>query len=109
MTTGSASNDNYTLRKKEIAASVCQHPANEPIPYINYLPEEHMAWKTILSKLASMHDQYACEEYLTRAPRLGLQPSKLEQLSVVSRRLKALVGWQLKPAKNMVDTGGSIR
>lgn len=103
MIKASSYNESYAARRAEIIAVSNQHRQGEPVPYVNYLPEEHTAWHVLLSNLASMHDQHACEEYLIHAPKLGLEPSKLEQLNVISQRLEALMGWRLEPASTLVD------
>jgi len=103
------SNDNnYKNRRIEIAkiSSNCKH--NDIIPTIAYTKCENNTWKICLTKLLSLSDMYACDEY-----RYGLSIlfsnniyniNEIPQLFVLNNFIKRETGWEIRPATGLIST-----
>ncbi|CDW54332.1 tyrosine 3 monooxygenase [Trichuris trichiura] len=83
-----------------------QHKSGSPIPTVTYTQKENNTWKEVYLKLRSMHEKYACKQYLNNLSVLeekaNFSPDFIPQLEDVSRFLKTQTGFQLKPASGLV-------
>ena len=54
----------YRKRREILTQNARNYRFGEPLPYINYLPEEISTWMHVYKHLETSHKKYACEEYL---------------------------------------------
>ena len=60
-------NDNvYRSRRAELATNANKHRWDQPIPCIDYTPEETATWGAVWDRMEDLWEQYACKEYLVR-------------------------------------------
>ncbi|HEX8802959.1 MAG TPA: hypothetical protein VF743_02160, partial [Acidimicrobiales bacterium] len=53
----------YRARRAAIAAVGADHRSGDPIPDVEYAPEEDAVWRTVSRELAVKHRLYACRAY----------------------------------------------
>jgi phenylalanine-4-hydroxylase len=94
----------YRTRRAAIAevAEVYRRP--DPIPDVEYSPEEDDVWRVVSSELAAKHETYACRAYLDAAKRLVLPTDRVPQLREVDERLASLTGFHILPVAGLVPT-----
>jgi phenylalanine-4-hydroxylase len=94
----------YRARRAAIAAVGAAHRPGEPIPDVEYTPEEDEVWRVVSSELAAKHRRYACAAYLRGAAALELPSARVPQLREVDERVNALSGWHIQPVPGLVPT-----
>lgn len=94
----------YRERRAAIAAVGAAYRPGEPIPDVEYTPEEDEVWRVVSTELAVKHRRYACREYLTGTERLTLPRERVPQLQEVSERVQALTGFEVNPVPGLVPT-----
>ncbi|HYN30057.1 MAG TPA: phenylalanine 4-monooxygenase [Dermatophilaceae bacterium] len=92
----------YRVRRGDIAGAALSWRRGEPVPRIDYTPEEHEVWAVVGAELAPKHERHACGEYLEAKAALGLPTERVPQLSEVSERLRPLTGWGYVAAPGLV-------
>uniref|UniRef100_A0A8C4N8N2 Tryptophan hydroxylase 1 (tryptophan 5-monooxygenase) a n=1 Tax=Eptatretus burgeri TaxID=7764 RepID=A0A8C4N8N2_EPTBU len=84
----------YRERRKYFADIGLSYRWGQPIPHIEYTPEEIRTWGTVYRELNKLYPTHACREYLKNLPLLvkhcGYQEEKIPQLEVVSHFLKGI-------------------
>ena len=66
----------------------CANCRGEPIPQIQYTPEEVQTWGTVLRELTQLYPKHACQEFLRNFPLFNFKESEVPQLEDMSRILK---------------------
>ena len=61
----------YRSRRQVLAENAMKHRYGEPIPRIDYTPEEVATWGAVYDKLTSFLEEHACPEYLRILPLLN--------------------------------------
>jgi phenylalanine-4-hydroxylase len=99
-----ASDPEYRARRDAIAEVGAAYRPGDPIPDVEYAPEEDALWALVSRELAAKHERYAVAEYLEAAARLDLPRQRVPQLREVSARLEALSGFRMRPVPGLVPT-----
>jgi len=94
----------YDARRAAIAAVGAAHRPGDPIPDVEYVPEEDGVWRTVSAELGRLHERYACAEYRRGAARLTLPTDRVPQLREVDDRVGALTGFHIRPVPGLVPT-----
>jgi phenylalanine-4-hydroxylase len=94
----------YRARRARIAEVGAAYRKGDPIPDVEYTPEEDSVWRVVSSELAVKHRTYACREYLTGVERLVLPTERVPQLREVDERVHALTGFHIQPVPGLVPT-----
>jgi phenylalanine-4-hydroxylase len=94
----------YLARRAAIATVGEQYHSGEPIPDVEYTPEEDDVWRVVSSELAAKHQRYACREYLAGAARVTLPTERVPQLREVTERVNSLTGFSIEPVPGLVPT-----
>ncbi len=66
----------------------------------NYTEEDHGTWAALVERQMPLAQELACKEFLEGFPKLQLDPNRLPDPGVVSKRLYNLTGWTLGDAQN---------
>ena len=94
----------YHARRAAIAAVGAAHRPGDPIPDVDYVPEEDEVWRTVSAELGALHQRFACAEYRRGAARLTLPTDRVPQLREVDERVAALTGFRIRPVPGLVPT-----
>ena len=94
----------YRARRARIAEVGAAYTKGDPIPDVEYTPEEDDVWRVVSSELAVKHRTYACREYIAGVERLVLPTDRVPQLREVDERVHALTGFHIQPVPGLVPT-----
>ncbi len=94
----------YRRRRSAIAEAALRHRAGDPIPDVEYTPEEDAVWRLVSSELERLHADVACAEFRRAAASLVLPAERVPQLREVDERLAALTGFHLRPVPGLVPS-----
>ncbi|WIA37157.1 hypothetical protein OEZ86_014117 [Tetradesmus obliquus] len=92
----------YKQRRVMIANIARQHEVGEPIPRIDYTPEEVAVWGTALSKLKALFPSHACAEFNAALPKFNFREDEVPQLQDISEVLQQSSGWQVRPVAGLM-------
>lgn len=56
----------YRARRAELATKAINHRWDQPIPRIDYTPDEVATWKAVWDRMEGLWKAYACKEFLVR-------------------------------------------
>ncbi|XP_065910722.1 phenylalanine-4-hydroxylase-like [Dysidea avara] len=98
----------YRKRRKEFADIAFNYKHGQPIPIVEYTPEEIETWSTMFKELTKLHATHACKEYNHNFPLLvencGFREDNIPQLEVISNYLKQCSGFQLRPVAGLLSS-----
>lgn len=94
--------DAYRKRRVEISRIASTHEIGQPIPRINYSPEETEVWSSVLKELELLFPKYACQHYLNALPEFGFSQHSIPQLQDISALLQKSTGWQIRPVAGLL-------
>jgi phenylalanine-4-hydroxylase len=94
----------YRERRGAIAEVGERYQSGDPIPDVEYTPEEDDVWRVVSRELGAKHRRYACRAYLEGADRLTLPTERVPQLREVDERVHALTGFHIEPVPGLVPT-----
>nr|ANA78296.1 tyrosine hydroxylase [Penaeus vannamei] len=96
----------YRARRKEIADIAFKYKHGEPIPRIEYRPEEIATWGAVFRELERLIPSHACRQYREVWDVLkrdcGYAADNIPQLENVSRFMKRRTGFSLRPAAGLL-------
>jgi phenylalanine-4-hydroxylase len=76
--------------------------SGEPIPRVNYTPEETVVWSTVLRQLSALHPRLACSHFLNAAPLFSFAHDAVPQLQDLSAVLSSHTGWRVRPVAGLL-------
>ena len=94
----------YLARRAAIAAVADAHRSGDPIPDVEYVPEEDEVWRVVSAELGALHERFACAEYRRGAAALTLPTDRVPQLREVDARVRDLTGFRIEPVAGLVPT-----
>lgn len=97
----------YRRRRNEIAKLALAYRDGEPIPCVDYTPEEQAVWRLTWERLGPLHDRYACREWRESSRVLALDRDRVPQLPEVNLRL-AGSGFRMLPVAGLISGRGFL-
>uniref|UniRef100_A0A7E4VY61 phenylalanine 4-monooxygenase n=1 Tax=Panagrellus redivivus TaxID=6233 RepID=A0A7E4VY61_PANRE len=98
----------YRARRKLFADIAANYKYGEPIPRVEYTPEEIQTWGTVYTELSDLYPTHACAEFNYIFPLLqqncGYGPNNIPQLQDVSVFLKDCTGFTLRPVAGLLSS-----
>lgn len=98
----------YRARRAALAVSAQNHRWDQPIPTIDYTPEETMVWSTVWDRMEGLWDSYACKEYLYSLELMkshcGYDRSNIPQQEDISEFLKKRSNFQMRPVAGLLSS-----
>lgn len=98
----------YRARRGELASIAERFKFGEPIPRIQYTPEEIATWGAVYTKLQALHADYACAEYLESLQLLekhsGYSKDNIPQAEDISNFLLSRTGFRLRPVTGLLSS-----
>jgi phenylalanine-4-hydroxylase len=92
----------YRERRNHIASLSLNWQPGQPIPRVDYAPQEQEVWRTVCRELAAKHERLACIEYIEAMKRLALPTDHIPELDEVGDHLRPLTGFEYHPAPGLV-------
>ena len=74
----------YRARRNEIARLALSYSEGDPLPRVDYTPEEQAVWRTTWERLGPLHETHACREWLESSRALSLDRTAVPQLADVN-------------------------
>lgn len=97
----------YRKRREEIAQIAINYRHGNPIPRVEYTPDEVKTWGAVYEKLTARYQKFACREMNHVLPLLeencGYSKNNIPQLDDVSNFLKRTTGFQLRPVTGLLS------
>lgn len=97
----------YKNRRNLIANSTIGYKMKDPIPRINYAPDEQQLWTYIYNKVRPLHAALGCKEYILAMNNLekaGLfKNSIIPQLEDLNQYLRSNSNWRIKPVNGILS------
>jgi phenylalanine-4-hydroxylase len=97
----------YRRRRNEIAKLALSYCEGDPVPGVDYTPEEEAVWGLTWERLGPLHDRYACSEWRESSRVLALDRLRVPQLSDVNVRL-AGSGFRMLPVAGLISGRGFL-
>ncbi len=97
----------YRRRRNEIAKLALDYREGNPLPQIDYTPEERAVWKLTWERLSPLHDRFACREWRESSRVLALDREEVPQLADVNGRLSAS-GFRMLPVAGLISGRGFL-
>ncbi|XP_078232338.1 tyrosine 3-monooxygenase isoform X1 [Pogona vitticeps] len=97
----------YRKRRAFIADLAFNFRHGDPLPRVEYTPQEIATWREVYEKLSSLYPTHACKQYLDAFHELekycGYQADSIPQLHEVSAFLSERTGFTLRPAAGLLS------
>ncbi|KAG5845750.1 tyrosine hydroxylase 2 [Anguilla rostrata] len=97
----------YRRRRAFIAELAFSYKQGDPLPKVDYTPEEVATWRQVYQTLRGIYPTHACRQYLETLQQLekdcGYGEDNIPQLRNVSTFLKERTGFQLRPVAGLLS------
>ena len=97
----------YKKRRDLIASKTLGYRMKDPIPRIEYAPEEIKLWSEIYRKARPLHEKFGCKEFkkaISLLEKDGLfSADRIPQLEDMNQYLRAKTNWRIKPVNGILS------
>ena len=98
----------YRSRRQMLAENAMKFRHGDPIPRIEYSPEETATWGAVYDKLMAFIEEHACPEYLRILPLLSehcnYNRDTVPQQEDINRFLNRRTGFRLRPVAGLLSS-----
>lgn len=98
----------YRARRKYFADLAFNYKHGQPIPRVDYTPQEIETWGTVFTKLIDLYPKYACREhnhvFQLLIENCGYREDNIPQLEDISNFLKDCTGFTLRPVAGLLSS-----
>eukprot|EP01137_Pigoraptor_chileana_P028803 Opistho-2@13153 len=98
----------YRQRREKIAEFALNYRHGNPLPRVEYTPEEVKAWGLVFNELIRLYPTHACREHNRVFPLLidncGYRADNIPQMEDVSRFLHDCTGFRLRPVAGLLSS-----
>lgn len=98
----------YRTRRNEIARKALAYREGDPLPRVDYTPEEQAVWRLVWEKLTPLHERLAAAPWRESARSLALDRSNVPQIADVSEVLRAGSGFRMLPVAGLISGRGFL-
>lgn len=92
----------YKQRRKSLCDLARHHVVGQPIPTVEYTPEEANVWSTVMRELEPLYEKHACAGYLRTYPLFRFSPDAVPQLEDLRQTLERTSGWTIRPTAGLL-------
>ncbi|XP_073670836.1 tyrosine hydroxylase 2 [Paramisgurnus dabryanus] len=97
----------YRKRRGFISELAFKYKHGDPLPVVEYTPEEVATWREVYRNLTSLYPSHACRQFLDALGQLESEyvygEDKIPQLRDVSAFLKERTGFQVRPVAGLLS------
>jgi phenylalanine-4-hydroxylase len=97
----------YRARRNEIARLALDYREGDPLPRVDYTPEEQAVWALTWERLGPLHETHACCEWRESSRVLPLDRARVPQLGDVNGTL-AQSGFRMLPVAGLIQGRGFL-
>uniref|UniRef100_A0A672NAD2 Tyrosine 3-monooxygenase n=1 Tax=Sinocyclocheilus grahami TaxID=75366 RepID=A0A672NAD2_SINGR len=101
------SDPEYRKRRGIISELAFKYKHGDPLPVVEYTPEEIDTWREVYRTLGGLYPTHACRQFLEALGQLESEclygEDKIPQLGEVSAFLKERTGFQLRPVAGLLS------
>ncbi|NER25245.1 MAG: hypothetical protein F6J96_32015 [Symploca sp. SIO1C2] len=92
------------MNRKKKLEPIIQNSLQYDVPSskLIYKEPEHETWSIMAKKLMERKEQYFCQEYLECLKKINLNPTKVESLDQLNKKLHKLSGWKVQPVDGLI-------
>jgi phenylalanine-4-hydroxylase len=98
----------YRARRNEIARRALAYREGDPLPRVDYTPEEQAVWRAVWEKLTPLHERLAAAPWREGAEALSLDRTNVPQIADVSETLRAGSGFRMLPVAGLISGRGFL-
>ena len=99
----------WERRRDELEALARTFRRSDPVPYIEYRPEERDVWATALRLLRPLQLRLGCREFVEGLSRFSFDSARVPQLTKINRVLGGLPRFRMIPRGHPDDALESLR
>jgi phenylalanine-4-hydroxylase len=97
----------YRVRRNDIARLALAYREGDPLPRVDYTPEEQAAWALTWERLGPLHETYACREWLESSRVLALDRRRVPDFTGVNVTLSHS-GFRMLPVAGLISGRGFL-
>jgi phenylalanine-4-hydroxylase len=97
----------YRVRRNDIARLALAYREGDPLPRVDYTPEEQAVWALTWERLGPLHETYACREWLESSRVLALDRRRVPDLTGVNVTLSRS-GFRMLPVAGLISGRGFL-
>jgi phenylalanine-4-hydroxylase len=98
----------YRIRREKLTESARNHRWDQPIPRIEYSPEETSVWTTVWDRMETLWEYHACQEYLTALDHMkthcGYGRETIPQQQDISDYLMQQTNFRMRPVAGLLSS-----
>ncbi|XP_039287595.1 protein henna-like isoform X1 [Nilaparvata lugens] len=98
----------YRERRKHLADLAFNYKHGQPLPHVEYTPEEVATWGLVYKQLTKLYPTHACKEFNHIFPLLvencGFREDNVPQLEDISNFLRDSTGFTLRPVAGLLSS-----
>jgi phenylalanine-4-hydroxylase len=97
----------YRVRRNDIARLALAYREGDPLPRVDYTPEEQAVWGLTWDRLGPLHETYACREWLESSRVLALDRRRVPDFESVNVTLSRS-GFRMLPVAGLISGRGFL-